>query len=248
MLSNPTAGRRLTGRMIVLAGVAVALPLTATRAIEYIDVPMVSAAKPVAAPAAVAAVQAVQAAPAVQPVPAVQPTPRVDPVAAIQNHSDIDVDDGTIYINGQTKRWKDLTPAEKAEVRRSIAQAREAISKIDRGEIQRQVREAMEEARINREDVRRDLAEAREEVAEAMREIDANSAELRRHGQDPEQIKATVRASLKQVEAIDVEAITRQAMAQVDPAKIEAAMAQAEAGIRKAEQEIDRLDAMDDGD
>ena len=247
MLSNPTAGRRLTGRMIVLAGVAVALPLTATRAIEYVDVPMVSAAEPVAAPAAAAAVQAVHAAPAIQPVPAVQPNLQVQPVATTQT-PDIDLDDGTIQMNGHTKKWKDLSAAEKAEVRRSIAQAKAEISKIDRAEIQREIREAMEEARVSREDVRRDLAEARQEVAEAMREIDANSAELRRAGQDPEQIKASVRASLKQVEAIDVEAITRQAMASVDPAKIEAAMAAADAGIRKAEQEIDRLDRMDDGD
>ena len=34
MLSNPTSGRRLTGRMAVLAAIAVALPLTATRAIR----------------------------------------------------------------------------------------------------------------------------------------------------------------------------------------------------------------------
>ena len=247
MLSNPTAGRRLTGRMIVLAGVAVALPLTATRAIEYVDVPMVSAAEPVAAPTAVAAVQVVQAAPAVQAVPAVQPVVQVSPVTQIHT-PDISTNDGTIHINGHTKKWKDLTPAEKAEVRRSIADARAEIGKIDRGEIQREIREAMEEARDNQEDVRQDLADARAEVAEAMREIDANSAELRRAGQDPEKLKATVRASLKQVESIDVAAITRQALALVDPARIEAAIAQADAGIRKAEQELDRLEALDDSD
>src|SRR4029434_10147623 len=38
MLSNPTAGRRNSGKLMVLATIAVALPLTATRAIEYIDV------------------------------------------------------------------------------------------------------------------------------------------------------------------------------------------------------------------
>ena len=49
MLSNPTAGRRLTGRLMVLAAVAVALPLTATRAIEYVDIPApdASSASPV---------------------------------------------------------------------------------------------------------------------------------------------------------------------------------------------------------
>jgi hypothetical protein len=131
-------------------------------------------------------------------------------------------------------------------VRRSLAEARAEISKINQEEIQREVREAMNEAKTSREEMRRELAEARAEVDEAMREIDAHSAELRRSGQDPEQLKATVRASLKAVEAIDVEAITRQAMASVDPATINAAMAAAQAGLAKAEAELERAERDDD--
>lgn len=236
MLSNPTAGRRLTGRMMVLAGIAVALPLTATRAIEYIDVPMVSAPAPAAKPAVapVAAVQAVAATPAVA---AVAPAPAAPPAKPL-----IINEDGIVNYNGQEKRWKDLTPAEKAEVRRSIADARRELQRANSEEIQRSVREAMDEARLNQDEVRRELAEARAEVEQAMREIDSHSAELRGAGQDPEQIKATVRASLKSVEAIDVEKITRDAMKSVDPAVIEAAMRSAEAGLRQAEAQLDRLD------
>ena len=51
-----------------------------------------------------------------------------------------------------------------------------------------------------------------------------------------------MRASLKAVEAIDVEAITRQALASVDQGQIEAALRAAEAGLEKAESELDRLD------
>ena len=141
--------------------------------------------------------------------------------------------DDKVTINGQTKKWSELTPAEKAEVRRSIAQAREEISRINQGEIQREVREAMNETRINQEEIRREMAAAHVEVNEAMREIDAHAAEIRRAGQDPEMIKATVRASLKAVEAIDVQAISRQALASVDPATIDAALAAAEAGLEK---------------
>ena len=39
--------------------------------------------------------------------------------------------------------------------------------------------------------MRRDLAEAQAEIAEAMKEIDAHAADIRRAGQDPEQLKAT---------------------------------------------------------
>ena len=76
-----------------------------------------------------------------------------------------------------------------------------------------------------------------------MRDIDANAAEIRRAGQDPEQIKEIVRASLKSVEAMDLEAITRQAMASVEPAVVNSALAAAEAGLRQAQAELDRLDA-----
>ncbi|HEU0310947.1 MAG TPA: M56 family metallopeptidase [Sphingomicrobium sp.] len=238
MLTNPTAGRRLSGRLMVLATVAVVLPLTATRAINYIDVPATAEAE---TPAVLAA-SAVQAVPAVQPVQAqapVAPAAPTDPLGPSQ----IDRN-GKIMINGQEKQWRDLTPAEKAEVRRSIAEAREELARtrIDRAEIQREVREAMEEAKIDKEELRREMAEARAEIEEAMREIDAHAAEIRRSGQDPEQIKATIRASLKAVEAIDVEAITRSALASVDHKAIEASVAAAEASMAKAQADIERLE------
>lgn len=236
MLSNPTKGRRLTGRVAVVAAIAVALPLTATRAIHYIDVPMVNASEPqaiapVKAPLAVAAVD--------------QPAK----LAAIHQDSSVSIDEGNVTINGRTKRWTDMNPAEKAEVRRSLAQAREELGRVNEGEIQREIREAMEDSRMSREEARRELAEARIEVDQAMREIDAHAADIRRSGQDPEQIKATVRASLKAVEAIDVDAITRQALASVEPDTIKAALAAAQAGLDKAEAEIDRaVDANDRDD
>ena len=231
MLTNPTAGRRNSGKLMVLATIAVALPLTATRAIEYVDVLAPAAprapAAPVATPAPVAAI-----APAAAPAP-------VTPVQPLNVRGD-----GMIVINGQEKNWRDLTPAEKEEVRRSIAQAKAELARthVDREEIQREIREAMAEARIDQEELRRDMAEARAEIDEAMREIDAHAVEIRRSGQDPEQIKAQVRASLKAVENIDVEAITRQAMSSVNHTAIEASVAAAEASIAKAQAEIERLE------
>ena len=235
MLSNPSSGRRLTGRVLVVAAVAVALPLTATRAIEYVDVP--APLKAIVAPAAVPAVPAVAAVAAVTAQP-----------AAPQSPANVNIENDMVTINGQTKRWKDLTPAEKAEVRRSLDQARAEIAKINHEEIQREVRDAMKEAQFSRAEMHRELAAARAEVDQAMREIDANAAEIRRAGQDPEQIKAIVRQSLKAVEAIDVEAITRSAMASVDPAVINSALAAAEAGIEKAEAELERIEEANERD
>jgi hypothetical protein len=233
MLTNPTAGRRLTGRLMVLATVAVVLPLTATRAVNYIDVPAPTAPD---APVAAAA-----------PVAPAAPVAAVAPVAPVAAHPATEMrfeDDGNVHINGQTKQWKDLTPAEKEEVRKAIRHAKEELARtrIDREEMQREIREAMDDVKIDQEEMRRDLQEAREEIERAMREVDAHVVEIRRSGQNPEEIKATIRASMKAVEAIDVEAITRQALASVDHEKIAASVAAAEASIAKAQAEIERME------
>ncbi len=238
MLTNPTAGRRLTGRLMVVVGLAVALPLTATRAINYVDIPAPDAPQ----------------APAVPAVPAVVPMPAVVPVAPAHPVKPLRIEGERIMIDGKSKEWGNLTPTEKVEVRASIAAARQELARnrIDREEIQRDIREAMVEVDIDKDEIRRDLAEARADIAEAMNEIDAHADEIRRAGQDPEQIKATVRVSLKAVENIDVEAITRHALASVDHRQIEAtvaaSVAAAEAAIAATEAELDRLDALDRDD
>lgn len=240
MLTNPTAGRRLTGRLMVLATLAVALPLTATRAINYVDI-VPPAAPPSPLVPAVAAVQPAPIAPAA-PLAPIAPVAPVSPVAPAKGlHIDRD---NVIHINGEEKRWNELTPAEKQEVRRSIAQAKAELARtrIDREEIQRDIREAMQDLEIDQQEMKRELTEAREEIARAMREVDANAVHIRRSGQDPEQIKAQIRASMKGIEGIDVDAIRRQALASIDHRQIEASIAQAEASIAKAQDEIERLE------
>ena len=66
-----------------------------------------------------------------------------------------------------------------------------------------------------------------------------------RAGVDPEQIKASVRASLKGIENIDVEAIRKSALASVDTAQIQANV---EKALSVAEAELDRIDDLDDHD
>ena len=248
MLNNTSAGKRTAGKLMILAGVAVALPLTATRAINYVDVPAPPAAPN--APAALAAPEApaAPAAPAPLALPAalavqaavpVAPTPPVPPA-----RSQFGIDDDRININGHSKRWSELTPAEKKEVRREIARAKAEIARtrIDRAEIERDVRESL--SSIDRDELRRDLAEARADIEEAVRDIDASAADLRRSGADPEAIKAQVRASLR---AIDVDSITHHALASAEPA-IAASIAAAEASVAQAEAELERLEERLDDD
>ena len=245
MLNNTSAGKRTAGKLLILAGVATALPLTATRAVEYIDVPAPPAAP--AAPDALAALEApaalavpapmaIPAALAAQSSPPVAATPPAPPLPPA--HRQFSIDHDQININGRTRRWSELTPAEKQEIRREIARAKAEIARtrIDRAEIERDVQEALRG--VDREELRRDLAEARADIEEAVREIDVNAANLRRSGADPEAIKAQVRASLR---AIDVDSITHHALASAQPA-IAASIAAAEASVAQAEAEIERLE------
>jgi beta-lactamase regulating signal transducer with metallopeptidase domain len=241
MLTNPTAGRRLAGRLAVVAAVAIALPLTATRAIEYVD--KVAPAEPadqLAPGAAVAAPEAVQAAPAAPAAPA-SPAP----IAAAEPVHAIHLDKGVVVLNGKTKRWRDLTPEEKAEIQESLAEARRELAehRLHRDHVRVEIQKAMAEARLDKEDLQRELAEARAEIASAMAEIDAHGAEMRRAGVDPEQLKASIRASMKGVENIDIEAIQRSALSSIDAAQIQLTVDKA---LRAAEAELDRIDELND--
>ena len=225
MLNASNPRRRTAGKALTLAGIAIALPLTASWATRYVDVPQV----PNAPAAPIAAAYA-------PPAPPAPPVPPVAPAPPAPGQGD------RIMINGDEKDWKDLTPAERAEIRKSIALARAEMAKVDFAGIEREVAEAMAEVKVDKAAMQRELAQARVEVDEAMREIDANADEIRKAGQDPEAIKATVRASLKAVEAIDVEAITRQALAAVDKDTMRRSMEAARAGMREAEREFERLE------
>lgn len=234
MLSTPDSSRRLTGKAIVAFTAAVALPLTATWATLYVDMPAPAPAAPNVAPVA-----PIAPASAIAPV---APTAPIAPVSTIAPVAPASLKGERIMINGREKDWEDLTPEERAELRRSLAEARAELAKVDMDEVRRDVREAMAEVKIDHGEMRRELANARIEVEEAVREIDANAEEIRRAGHDPEMIKAQVRASLQAVKAIDVEAITRQAMARVDEKTIAASIGAAQAGLRHAERELERIE------
>jgi hypothetical protein len=249
----------MAGRLTVLAAVAIALPLTATRAIEYVDKVVPAAPAPVAQPTPVAV--PAPAAPVAPVAPAARVAP-ITPMAAIAvapddtdyRHKNLHFDrDGTIFINGKSKRWSELTPAEKAECRRAIADAKRELARarveVNREQIQRQVREAIEDSKFDHEELRRDLAEARQEIERAVREIDRNAVHIRRSGQDPERIKASIRESLRSVESIDIDQIRRQALASVDHRAIEASVAEAQRSIAKAQEEVEQIeDGFDDND
>ena len=189
MLVNPNRRRRIAGRTLIVAGIAVALPLTASSATRYVDVPVAPTA-PLAAAAVVADV--------------IAPTLPTPPTRA------------------------DMKTA-KADLR---------VLRRDQATARRDTETALRDS----ETARRDSEAARREVGEAMREIDQNAAEIRKAGQDPEALKATIRASLNAVAAMDIDKITREAMASVNPDKIKAELDQAKASLTAVKARLDQLD------
>ena len=171
MLDQPSSGLPSTGRALVVAAVAVVLPLTATRAIDYIDVPMINAPDAPKAIAPVAAVAALSAQPAKE--------------AAEHHHSNLSIDDGKVTSSGQTKEWKDLTPTERrrcGEVARRGAGGNRARQSW-RHPARRSEGDGGGQSR-SREEMHRGSWRRHGSKSTRRRGIDAHPAELRSAGQD----------------------------------------------------------------
>ena len=251
MLSTPSRTRRVAGRLLIVTGVAVALPLTASRAIAYVDVPVPpaapAAAMPVAPAAAAIAATAVQAAPA--PVAAVRPVTAARSRAPYGQSQDGDftVNPDFVVIDGKKKRWEDLTPAEYARVKAAVSRARTALlnTHIDQARLQRDLANVPDQARIDQ--LQRQLAGTRARVADSIRRIDAEAAEARASGHVPDRLEAAIREKLQSVQSVDFEAASR-ALAGVDRQKIAAQVADVPQAIARAKAELERVQARIDSD
>jgi hypothetical protein len=249
MLTNPTPSRRLAGKLAVLGALAVTLPLTATWATRYVDVQAQTPPTPPTPPSPATAPEA-----PIAPMPAAAPLPPLPPVPPVAGHnrtSDFDVSFGdaeigflgeeTVSIKGKTKRWSELTSSERLQIRRETAKARSELDK-QMADLPRELAEARREIEHGREEHRRELADARIEIAKALAEVDSNAAHIRAAGQDPEQIKDQVRASLRRVAEMDIDKMVRDAMAAVDPERMTATLRTAQASLARIEARLDQLD------
>lgn len=245
MLTNPTPSRRLAGKIAVVGALAIALPLTATWATRYVDVAAPEAPTPPTPPIPAAAPQAPMA--PLAPLPAAAPLPPLPPQPPVTHrlrNGDADISfigEDNVRIDGTTKRWSELTPSERAQIRRETARAKQELDK-QLADLPRQLAQARREIEGGRSEHRRGLAEARIEIAKALAEVDANAAHIRAAGQDPAQIKEQVRASLRRVEQMDIDKVVRDAMASVDPERINAEMRKAQASLERVQARLDQLD------
>jgi hypothetical protein len=231
----------VAGRVIVISAIAVALPLTAGRAVEYVDVPAPANASARAAPMA-AAVTAVQPSPA--PELAARP---VGTHLRSKFDDDMDINEGFVTIDGQRKRWEDLTPAEYARVKAAVAKARTALANthLDQAKLMRDLANVPDQARID--EMQRQLAGSRASIVESIRRIDAKAAEDRASGREPDRLEAAIRERLQAAEDVDFEAASR-ALASIDRQKIAAQVAGARESVEKAKAELARIQARIDAD
>jgi len=250
MLRSPSRARRIAGRLLIVTAAAAALPLTASHAVQYIDVPAppapVAPTAPVAPAATVAAAAGVQA----EAVRAPRAVPAAVPAAASAvsaSAEDMNVDENYVTFEGKRKRWEDLTPAERARVKAAVERARAALANthIDQARIMSDLAKLPDKARI--EEMRRQLGESRAKLAESVRRMDSEAAEARASGRGPDQLKAEIREELQSIQSVDFEAAAR-ALAVVDRQKIAAEVAGAQQSMQRARAELDRIQARIDAD
>jgi bla regulator protein BlaR1 len=223
---------RAIGFTLVGAGLFLALPLTASRAIQYVDAAAPAAPKAPSAPAA-------PAAPMLLGAQVASPAPPASPSRV----SSLNItNDDTVTINGVTKRWEDLTPQERARIRADIAKARQDIQRemARLPEQMAQVQRDMEHFRNG--EFQRDMAKAREEIRRSMEEVDREMRNLKAAGVDPEEIKAELREALAEVEKINVDEIVRDALASVDMDEIRDDLHDAGQSLDDVERRLDEHD------
>jgi hypothetical protein len=233
------------------------IPLTATRAVKYVDTVAPAAPTPHAAPLPAAPPSPVVRVASVAPVAAVAPAAAVPAAAPISSPDGsvrlpggVTLGKGSVaflandqvIINGKVQRLEDLTPAERAKLRASIAKSQTDLQR-ERAELPSRLAEAKQQLdRIKNGDFRREIAENREDMLRDLAEIDKEAAELRAHGQNPEKLKAEIQRSLRETQAVDVEKEIREALVDLNPDKITAELREAEEQMARINNRLNQLD------
>ena len=186
MLVNPNRRRRIAGRTLIVAGIAVALPLSASWATRYVDVP-VAPTPPLAAAAVIA--DAVAPAPPTPPTRADMKTAKADLKVLRRDQETARRDTETALRDSEAAR-RDSEAARREvgealrEIDRSAAELRKAgvdpeslkatirasLSVIEHMDIDKITREAM--ASVNPDKIKADLEQAEASLARATARLD----------------------------------------------------------------------------
>jgi hypothetical protein len=193
-------------------------------------------------PAAAAALAAQAAA---APAPIVRHSDNAAPQREFEG--DLTINDDMVTIDGKTKRWEDLTPAEKAKVAAAVAKARASLANahLDEAKMMSDLASIPDKARMDQ--IQRDVAGTQAKLAESVRRIDEEAAKARAEGRAPDALDAAIREKLQSVQNVDLSEATR-ALANIDREKIAADVAGAGQAMEKAKAELARMQARIDSD
>jgi hypothetical protein len=251
MLRKSSPARRIGGRLLIVTAVATALPLTASRAIAYVDVPApATSVAPQIRPLPKLASEPAAHLPEARPVPSARKIGSLVPAMAVgqfEPAEDMAISNDYVRIDGQKKRWEDLTPAEFARVREAVAKARSALANthIDEDKLRSEIAKVPDKARI--EQIERQLAESREALARSRERMSRAIAEARASGREPDNLELAIQERLAAVENINFDATSR-ALTAIDSQKIAADVGHAQQSIERAKAELARIQARIDAD
>ncbi|MBA3670237.1 MAG: hypothetical protein H0W71_09305 [Sphingomonas sp.] len=243
--------RRKLGFAAIVAGVLVALPLTATWAINYVDV-----AAPPAPNSPLASIAAAAPASAAAPISPASPAAPNAPVAPVKLAALAPVSSGvsigpgdisfiandSVHISGVTKKWSDLTPSERARIRTETAKARRQLNEQIARLPQEMAQAKRETDKFRNGEFRREMESARQDMRNAIAEIDGEAADLRANGVDPEKLKVEIRRSMSSLENMNIDKVVRDALASVDPEKIRADVMSAAKSLDEIDIKLDQFD------
>lgn len=244
MTHLPTTRRRKFGFLLIGGASLLALPLSASWAVHYVDVP--AAARPAPAASAPAAPMAAALAPAAAPETQFQRmadgSVKLPGGVILDKGSTAFFDDDRVLIDGQVKRVDDMSRAERAKLRAIIAKSRRDLER-ERAELPARLAEVRKETEeIRSGEFKRDLLETRADLRKDLAELDSQAAELRAAGENPEKLKAEILESLREAEAIDIDKQVRTALAELDPDKLVAEFRNAEAQMARLQARLEQLD------
>ena len=148
-----------------------------------------------------------------------------------------------VRINGKTKRWEELTAAERAEIRARTSEARRDLDR-QLAQLPQQLEQVRRQSeRFSNGEFQRQMAEARANMTHALADLDQHAAVLRATGQDPERMKADIRRSLDEVQRTDIDKTVRESLASLDPDRIRRDVEGAAKSLGEIEAKLNQLDA-----
>ena len=258
MLTSPSTGCQVTGKFLIVLTAAAALPLTASWATRYVDVPGVAPLAPVArAQPAATPLPHASAAPTLGASMAAGPASAAATDTSVRENGDGSVTlaggvklgkgstaffaNDDVLINGNVKRLEQLTPAERSQLRATILSSQRELVQ-ERADLPKELAELRREAdRARSGTLKRELLRDLEDLRRDLAEVEAEADELRANGEDPEKMKAEIRESLREVEALDIDKEVREALAEADPNKVIAELRAEEEQMARMLARLDQL-------